>query len=136
VSDGIEPPRREAYLDEIAAGPIRRVAAHLIEVVIWGLIYAYWYVVVPYLAWLVFALMRGQTPGKQLLGMVAVRPDGTRFGWFRMLIRELFKELYWVLTLGLGMIIDIMLLALSDDSRTVADRVTGSTIVHVSALQS
>jgi len=68
--------------------------------------------------------------------MVAVRPDGTRFGWFRMLIRELFKELYWVLTLGLGMIIDIMLLALSDDSRTVADRVTGSTIVHVSALQS
>ena len=136
MSDGIEPPRREAYLDEIAAGPIRRVAAHLIEVVIWGFIYAYWYVVIPYLAWFVFTLMRGQTPGKQLLGLVAVRSDGTRFGWLRMLIREIFKQIYWVLTLGLGMIIDVMLLALSDESRTVADRVTGSTIVHTSALQS
>ena len=136
MSDGIEPPQRERYLDEMAAGPMRRVAAHLIEVVIWGFIYAYWYVAIAYVVWLVFALMRGQTPGKQLLGLVAVRPDGTRFGWLRMLIREIFKQIYWVLTLGLGMIIDVMLLALSDDSRTVADRVTGSTIVHVSALRS
>ena len=135
MSDGLEPPRREPYLDEIAAGPIRRVAAHLIEVVIWALIAAYWYVAILYVVWLVLALMRGQTPGKQLLGMVAVRPDGTRFGWLRMLIREIFKQIYWVLTFGLGLIIDIMLLALSDESRTVADRVTGSTIVHTSALQ-
>jgi uncharacterized RDD family membrane protein YckC len=135
MSDGLEPPRREPYLDEMAAGPIRRVAAHLIEVVIWAFIAAYWYVAILYVVWLVFALTRGQIPGKQLLGLVAVRPDGTRFGWFRMLIREIFKQIYWVLTLGLGLIIDIMLLALSDESRTVADRVTGSTIVHASALQ-
>ncbi|WP_420611139.1 RDD family protein [Candidatus Poriferisodalis sp.] len=136
MSDGPEPPRRAPYLDEMSARPMRRVAAHLIEVVIWAFIVAYWYVAIAYVVWLVFALMRGQTPGKQLLGMAAVRSDGTRFGWLRMLIREIFKQIYWVLTLGLGMIIDVMLLALSDDSRTVADRVTGSTIVHVSALQS
>ncbi len=136
MSDGIEPPQRGPYLNEMAARPIRRAAAHLVEVVIWGFIYAYWYVAIAYVVWLVFALMRGQTPGKQLLGLVAVRSDGTRFGWLRMLIREIFKQIYWVLTLGLGMIIDVMLLALSDESRTVADRVTGSTIVHTSALQS
>ena len=113
---------------------MRRVAAHLIEVVLWALIVAYWYVAIPYVVWLVFALTRGQTPGKQVLGLVAVRPDGTRFGWLRLLSREIFKEIYWVFTLGLGVAIDIMLLVLSDEPRTVADRVMGSTIVHTSAL--
>lgn len=115
---------------------MRRAAAHLIEIVIWALILAYWYVAIPYVAWLVFALMRGQTPGKQVLGLVAVKSDGTRFSLLRMLIREVFKEIYWVFTLGLGVVIDIMLLVLSDEPRTVADRVMGSTIVHVSNLQS
>ena len=115
---------------------MRRVAAHLIEVVIWGFIAVYWFIVIPYIVWLVFALMRGQTPGKQLLGLVAVRSDGSRFRWGRMLVRETFKEVYWVLTLGLGIVIDIMLLVLSDEPRTVADRVMGSTIVHISTLQS
>ena len=115
---------------------MRRVAAHLIEVVIWALILAYWIVAIPYVVWLVFALRRGQTPGKQLLGLVAVRSDGRRFGWGRMLVREIFKEIYWVLTLGLGIVIDITLLVLSDEPRTVADRVMDSTIVHVSSLES
>lgn len=120
----------------MAAGPIRRVAAHLVEVVIRGFIAAYWFIAIPYVVWLVFALGRGQTPGKQLLGLVAVRSDGRRFGWGRMLVREIFKEIYWVLTLGLGIVIDVMLLVLSDEPRTVADRVMGSTIVHVSRLES
>lgn len=120
----------------MAAGPIRRVAAHLVEVVIWGFIAAYWFIAIPYVVWLLFALGRGQTPGKQLLGLVAVRSDGRRFGWGRMLVREIFKEIYWVLTLGLGIVIDVMLLVLSDEPRTVADRVMGSTIVHVSRLES
>ncbi len=115
---------------------MRRAAAHLIEIMIWALILAYWYVAIPYVAWLVFALMRGQTPGKQVLGLVAVKSDGTRFSLLRMLIREVFKEIYWVFTLGLGVVIDIMLLVLSDEPRTVADRVMGSTIVHTSALRS
>ena len=136
MSEGLEPPRREAYLDEMAAGPMRRVAAHLIEVVIWGLILASWYIAIPYVVWLAVALMRGQMPGKQLLGLVAVRSDGTRFGGGRMLIREIFKQIYWVFTLGLGIVIDITLLVLSDEPRTVADRVMDSTIVHVSTLQS
>ena len=119
----------------MASGPMRRVAAHLIEVVIWGLIIAYWIIAIPYVVWLTVALARGQMPGKQLLGLVAVRSDGTRFGWGRMLVREVFKQIYWVFTLGLGIVIDITLLVLSDEPRTVADRVMGSTIVHVSTLQ-
>ncbi len=115
---------------------MRRVAAHLIEVVIWGFILAVWYIAIPYVVWLVFALMRGQTPGKQILGLAAVRSDRTRLGGLRMLVREIFKEIYWAFTLGLGVVIDITLLVLSDEPRTVADRVMDSTIVHVSTLQS
>ncbi|WP_423919127.1 hypothetical protein [Candidatus Poriferisodalis sp.] len=96
MSEGLEPPRRNPYLDEEAARPMRRAAARL----------------------------------------VAVKSDGTRFGWGRMFVREVFKEIYWSGTFGLGVIVDIILLVLSDQPRTVADRVAGSTIVHVSALNS
>ena len=63
---------------------------------------------------------------------MAVKSDGTRFGWGRMFVREVFKEIYWVCHFRfLGVIVDIILLVLSDQPRTVADRVAGSTIVHV-----
>ena len=136
VSEGFEPPRRNPYLDEQAARPMRRIGARLVESAILALSYVFWYIVIVYLVWWLIALARGQTPGKQILGLVAVKSDGTRFGWSRMFIREVFKEIYWVFTFGLGIVIDITLLVLSDEHRTVTDRVTGSTIVHVSALQS
>ncbi len=134
VSEGFEPPRRERYLDEDAATPMRRAAARLVDGAILALSYLYWYIVFAYAAWWLIVLARGQTPGKQILGLVAVKSDGTRFGWGRMFVREVFKEIYWFVTFGLGVIVDIILLLLSDQPRTVTDRVTGSTIVHVSEL--
>ncbi|WP_420625582.1 RDD family protein [Candidatus Poriferisodalis sp.] len=131
MSDGLEPPRREPYLDEDAATPMRRMAARLVDVAILALSYFYWYIVFAYAAWWLIVLARGQTPGKQVLGLVAVKSDGTRFGWGRMFVREVFKEIYWSVTFGLGVIVDIILLVLSDQPRTVADRVAGSTIVYV-----
>ena len=110
---------------------MRRAIARLLDVAILSLSYFYWYIVFAYAAWWLIVLARGQTPGKQILGLVAVKSDGTRFGWGRMFIREVFKEAYWAFTFGLGVVIDITLLLLSDQPRTVADRVTGSVIVYV-----
>ncbi len=107
------------------------MGAHLVEVAILTLSYVFRYIVIVYFVWWLIALARGQTPGKQIFGLVAVKSDGTRFGWGRMFIREVFKQIYWVVTLGLGIVFDITLLVLSDEHRTVTDRVTGSTIVHV-----
>ena len=115
---------------------MRRIGARLVESAILALSYVFWYIVIAYAVWWLIALARGQTPGKQIFGLVAVKSDGTRFGWGRMFVREVFKEIYWAFTLGLGIVIDLILLVLSDQHRTVADRVTGSTIVHVSTLQS
>lgn len=115
---------------------MRRVAARLADVALFATTYLYWWLVFAYAAWWLVALARGQTPGKQMLGMAAVKSDGTRFGWGRTFVREAFKELYWIFTFGLGALFDIGLLLLNEQPRTIADRVTGSTIVHVSTLQS
>lgn len=136
MSNGLERPRRNPYLDEEAARPMRRVAARLADVALFATTYLYWWLVFAYAAWWLVALARGQTPGKQMLGMAAVKSDGTRFGWGRMFVREAFKEIYWIFTFGLGALLDIGLLLLHEQPRTIADRVTGSTIVHSSALQS
>ncbi|WP_428116548.1 RDD family protein [Candidatus Poriferisodalis sp.] len=136
MTDGPRWPHGGARLNEEAARPMRRIGARLMESAILALSYVFWYIVIAYAVWWLIALARGQTPGKQIFGLVAVKSDGTPFGWGRMFVREVFKEIYWAFTLGLGIVIDLILLVLSDQHRTVADRVTGSTIVHVSTLQS
>ncbi|WP_419837759.1 RDD family protein [Candidatus Poriferisodalis sp.] len=91
----------------------------------------FWPLVFPYLAWWLFVLARGQTPGKQLTGIFAVRRDASRFGWGRMFIRENFKLLFWTLTLGLGNFADSAAILLRKDRRSVTDLVTGSVLVYV-----
>ena len=118
----------------MAAALARRLAALALDAVILMSALVFWYIVIAYAAWWLVALSRGQTPGKQVFGLVAVTPDGERFGWGQMLVREVFKVMTWAFTLGLGIVIDITLLVLSDEPRTVADRVRNSTIVHTSAL--
>ena len=125
------PPEREASLDDFAAGPFRRLMAHLIDNALILTILIFWFFIFVYLAWWLFVLGRGQTPGKQLAGIFAVRRDGTRFGWGRMFIRENFKLLFWTLTLGLGNFADIAAILLRKDRRSVTDLVTGSVLVYV-----
>ena len=78
---------------------MRRIGARLVESAILALSYVFWYIVIAYAVWWLIALARGQTPGKQIFGLVAVKSDGTRFGWGRMFVREVFKEIYWAFTL-------------------------------------
>lgn len=111
----------------------RRLGAIALDAAILMSALVSWYIVIAYGVWWLFALSRGQTPGKQVFRLAAVAPDGERFGWGQMLVREIFKVMTWGFTLGI--VIDITLLVLSDEPRTVADRVRNSTIVHTSALQ-
>lgn len=129
-------PQREPGIDVVATGPIRRLTAHLFDGIFALLPLVLWFVAILYLLWWLIVLALGQTPGKQLTGLVAVRRDGSRFGWGRMFIRECFKSLFWVLTLGIGLVVDAAFLLLSSSGRSVTDRVTGSTIVHISTLHS
>lgn len=141
MSEGFEPPDGDAIPDGTAAALARRLgalaadAAFLMSALVLMSTSVFWYIVIAYSVWWLIALSRGQTPGKQVFRLVAVTPDGARFGWGQMFVREVFKFMTWGFTLGLGIVIDITLLVLSDEPRTVADRVRNSTIVHVSTLQ-
>lgn len=120
----------------MAAALARRIGAIAVDAAILMSALVSWYIVIAYGVWWLFALSRGQTPGKQVFRLAAVTPDGERFGWGQMLVREIFKVMTWGFTLGLGIVIDITLLVLSDEPRTVADRVRNSTIVRITALRS
>ena len=57
------------------ATPLRRLGALLLD----GLLF-FLTLVVGYIIWWLIVLRRGQTPGKQLLGIRAVRRDGNPAG--------------------------------------------------------
>ncbi|MCY3949057.1 MAG: RDD family protein [Acidimicrobiaceae bacterium] len=126
TSAGPWPPlgRPAVILD--AATPFRRFAALLIDGLVSSLTLG-----IGWLIWLAFVLRRGQTPGKQVLGLVAAYADGTPFGWGRTLAREVLKNFFWCVTFGIGFIVDALVMLLGDDEgRSVTDRLIGSRIVN------
>ena len=126
-----QPPERDAAVSDYAAGPFRRLIAALIDDSFLLLILVFWPLVFLLLLWWLFVLARGQTPGKQLAGIFAVRRDGSRFGWGRMFIRENFRLLFYAVTLGFAALADGAFILLRKDRRSVTDLVAGSVIVYV-----
>jgi len=67
------------------SSPLRRLGAYLLDLLL--------AVVTLFIGWLIWSLIvwaRGQSPGKQLLGMRVIRSDShVVVGWGRMALREL-----------------------------------------------
>ena len=57
---------------------------------------------VAYVVWALTLFSRGTTPGKRLLGMTVIREDGSRAGFFTMLIREWIGKAISGMILALG----------------------------------
>ena len=56
-----------------------------------------------WLIWLLLVAQRGQTPGKQMLGMYIMREDGSRAGgWYTLLREFVVKGLFWLVISALG----------------------------------
>lgn len=136
MSDGFEAPQREPHVDEIKAGPMRRFVSEIVDEILVVPVLLLWFLFPLLLLFWLVVMAWGQTPGKLLTGIVAVRPDGTPFKWGRMFVRELFRLVFWGITFGVGLVVDAGVAMLSDDGRSFTDRVAGSTIVRVSAQQS
>ena len=62
----------------------RRLAAFILDIVLLPLT-----LFIGYLIWWLIVLANGQTPGKQLLGIRAVKATGERAGWGLTFVREL-----------------------------------------------
>ena len=106
------------------ATPLRRLMADIMEVILFFLT-----LVIGYVIWWLIVLGRGQTPGKQLLGICAVRRDGNPVGWGIMFVREIIK--YVAHSFVIGFFADAVLILIDDNERrSLADRVVDTVIVR------
>ena len=115
----------------------RRLAGYLVDSLVFVVSFG-----IGWLVWLLLVAPRGQSPGKQLLGMYIIRNDGTRAGgvytWVRELIIELllFGGVFAVLgamTGGLGQILWVIpaLWCVWDTERQCLwDKVASTYIAH------
>ena len=59
--------------------------------------------VVGWLIWFLIVAQRGQTPGKQMLGMYIMREDGSRAGgWYTLLREILVKRMFFLVISGIS----------------------------------
>ncbi len=106
------------------ATPIRRLFANILD---WMLFFLT--LIIGYFIWWLIVLARGQTPGKQLLGIYAIKPDGSRAGWGTMFAREVIKLIAHSSTVGF--FADAILLLLDDEKhRSLSDRVVNTIMVR------
>ena len=83
--------------------------------------------------WWLFTLSRGQTPGKQLLGIRVMRTDGTASDWGWTFIRELlvkeilFRGIAWLTVIG-GLL-DLLWAFWDKDRQTLHDKIVKTVVV-------
>ena len=113
-----------------AAGIGRRVAAYFLDIVLFFLT-----LIIGYIVWWLFALRRGQTPGKQLLGIRVIRADGRPSDWGWTFIREfvikfiLFEVAVDTVTFGLGSILDCLWAFWDRDRQALHDKIVKTIVV-------
>ena len=106
------------------ASPIRRLFADILDTLLFFLT-----LIIGYIIWWLIVLGRGKTPGKQLLGIQAVKRDGEPAGWGTTFIREIVKLVAH--SFVIGFFADAVLLLMDDDERrSLSDRVADTVIVR------
>ncbi|MGH3025481.1 MAG: RDD family protein [Gaiellaceae bacterium] len=113
------------------SSPGRRLGAHVLEFVLFVFTLG-----IGYLVWMLIVFARGQTPGKQLLGMrtVIIR-SGTRSGWGTMFLREFIAKpvIYFASFITFGLV--NLWLVWDKNNQELWDKVVGTIIVNDSNSQ-
>ncbi len=90
-----------------------------------------------YLIWWLIALRRAQTPGKQIVGIQAVRAhSGEPLGWGMMFVREFLVKgilfgLLSAVTLGIMFLVDNLWPLWDQDKQALHDKVVGTQIAYI-----
>ena len=106
------------------ASPIRRLMADILDALLFLLT-----LIIGYLIWWLIVLGRGQTPGKQLLGIRAVCRNGDPAGWGRTFVREIVKGVAH--SFIIGFFADAILLLMDDaERRSISDRVADTVVIR------
>ena len=108
-----------------SATPLRRLMAYLLDGALFFLT-----LIVGYIIWWLIVLRRGQTPGKQLLGIRAMHRNGEPAGWLITFAREVVKSVAHVFG-PIGFLADAILLVIDEtEHRSLADRVADTVVVR------
>lgn len=110
----------------------RRVVAFILDILLGILL-----LVIGWLLWLLFTARDGQTPGKKLLSIRAVRQDGTPSDWGWTMLREvgvkviLFRMLVWVIPLvgWIAWIADLLWAFWDRDRQTLHDKLMKTVVI-------
>ena len=118
-----------------AAGLGRRVGAYVLDIILFIIT-----LVIGYIVWWLFTLSRGQTPGKQLLGIRVMRADGTPSDWGWTFIREFIVKGIAVglanSVVGVASIIDLLWAFWDKDRQTIHDKLMKTVVVDDRELRS
>ena len=118
TTDGIEWPEAITVVSAVAAGILS---------IVW----------VGYIIWWLFALRRGQTPGKQIVGIRVIKDDGEPSGWGYTFLRE-FVIKFLLLgaisgpTYGIARLVDYLwpLWDRAEKMQTLHDKMLGTIVVR------
>ncbi len=110
----------------------RRVMAFIIDVLL-----SIFLLLIGWLIWLLFTARDGQTPGKRLLSIRAVRADGTPCDWGWTILRELgikiavFRILLWIVpVVGLiGWVADMLWPFWDRDRQALHDKIMKTVVI-------
>ncbi len=88
-----------------------------------------------YFVWWLFALRRGQTPGKQVVGIRAIRDDGSPSDWGYTFVREfvikfLVGGVLSGMTGGIYWVVDHLWPLFDDNSQALHDKMVGTLVVQ------
>ena len=108
-----------------------------IDVIFVGVMIAFAIIFVGYIVWWLFALRRGQTPGKQIVGIRVLRDDGSASDWGYTFLREFVIKFLLVgilsnLTMGAAWLLDYLwpLWDRKMKMQTLHDKLLGTIVVR------
>ena len=92
-------------------------------------------VVIGYIIWWLIVLGRGQTPGKQIVGIYVVKDNGEASGWGYTFLREfaikgILVGLIAAFTFEIFWIVDNLWAAWDKDKQTLHDKIIGTLVVQ------
>ena len=121
---------------EFAGSEISDGTADIILIVLIAIGIALLIVFVGYIVWWLFALGRGQTPGKQIVGIRVIKDDGSPSGWGYTFLREfvikfLLVGLLTEPTFGIARLVDYLwpLWDRAEKMQTLHDKMLGTIVV-------
>lgn len=109
---------------------LRRFSAYLLDtILIFALLIIGWWI------WWFFVITRGQTPGKHLVGIYAVKDDGSRLGGLMNFVREFFVKFIAVqiasnFTFGIAFFVNFLFPLFDKNLQTIHDKVMSTIVVR------